>query len=164
MGESMGLQQVPPLYLMCGAPPSGAMNGDGFSGSFLERGTALRLPFHGQGVAASARQLAVREGFLSGLGERNQGIAAQAERSGFAMNDQALQPAPSTVGINAKVQAISVAVETIRPPLESNTTFDNNSPTPSAARLSSQERVFHCGPYVNKLWFMHSRTTMPGRD
>ncbi len=78
----------------------------------LERRYRFRLLLLGEGIATGTGQPAVGEGFVPRLGQRHQGIAALTQRAGLAADDQSLHPTPGAGGIDAQVQAMSVAIET----------------------------------------------------
>lgn len=70
---------------------------------------ALRAALGGQRVAAFPGELAVGEGHLSGLSERDEAVAAESEGAGPAA-DEPLHPAAGAGGVDVEVQAVAVAV------------------------------------------------------
>ena len=73
-------------------------------------GTAAIPSSLGERVAARARELAVGQRLLAGLGQRNQRHAAQSELAIAAPDHEPLNPAPRSRRLHVEVQAIAVAM------------------------------------------------------
>ena len=78
------------------AAPAAALLLDDAPGGFGVRGNALRAPLVGERVTAGASQLAVGEGNVADLGERD---GAEAQLTSSAADDELLDPAPVPSGL-----------------------------------------------------------------
>ena len=82
--------------------------------SFSEGGDALGAAFLGKGVPALASELAVGLRLLPRLGQGDQGEAAESELAPTATDDEALNPAPGSAGLDEEVQSVSIGVSSGR--------------------------------------------------
>ena len=89
-------------------------HGDGGLG---EGGHALEAALVGERVAAGACELAVGEGQLAGLGERDELDAAESELVFPAADDEALDPAsgPGTLDVELAAAGIEIDARTATP-------------------------------------------------
>ena len=91
--EGVALKAVPPRPDLLGVLPAALLLLDDAAGGFGKRGNALDTPLVGQRVAALAGELAVGDGLLAGLGERDESDRAESEFAAPAADDEALGPA-----------------------------------------------------------------------
>ena len=77
-------------------------------------GTAWLRRFSARGVSTLTGELAVGQHFLPGLGQRDQGEAAETELPAAATDDEALNPATGSVRLDKEVEAIPVGVSSGR--------------------------------------------------
>ena len=82
--------------------------------SFGEGGDALGAALLGERIPALAGELAVRERLLPGLGQGDQGEAAESELTAAATDDEALNPAAGSARLDKEVEAIPVGVSSGR--------------------------------------------------
>ena len=75
-----------------------------------EGGHAGRAGSGPERVAARAGELAVGERPLAGLGQRDEGEAAEAEHARLAADHEPLHPAARPGGVDVQVQAVAVGV------------------------------------------------------
>ena len=68
----------------------------------------------GERVPALAGELAVDERLLPGLGQRDQGEAAESELTAAAADQEALNPAAGSAGLDKEVQSVSIGVSSGR--------------------------------------------------
>ena len=71
-GECIVFEAPPPVLRVPPAAPAAALLFEHALGGFGEGGNALCAALLGQGVATGPRQLAVGEGLLAGVGERDE--------------------------------------------------------------------------------------------
>ena len=64
----------------------------------------------GSGTAARAGDPAVGEGLLTGLGQRHEVEAAEAERMGLSVDDEPLDPTACAGRLDVQVQFVAVTV------------------------------------------------------
>ena len=79
-------------------------------GSFGEGGDALGAALLGKRVSALAGQLVVGQRFLPGLCQRDQGETAESQLTATATDDEPLNPAPGSAGLDEEVQSVSIGV------------------------------------------------------
>jgi len=92
------------------AAPAAALLFEDAPGGLGESGDALGAALLREGVAAGAGQLAVGEGQLAGLGERDEPGGAEAEFAASAADDEPLDPTSLAGGLDEQVQAVAVGV------------------------------------------------------
>ena len=97
-----------------GAAPAGPLLLQHLRGGLLEGRRPLDAAALGERVSALAGELAVGDGLLAGLGERDQGDAAEPEFVPPAADDEPLHPAPGAGGLDEQVESLSVAVSSWR--------------------------------------------------
>ena len=96
------------------AAPAAALLFEDPLGGLGERGNAVRAALLQEGVAAGAGQLAVGEGQIAGLGERDERGGAESEFAAAAADDEPLDPASGPAGLDEEVQAVPVCVSSWR--------------------------------------------------
>ena len=79
-------------------------------GGFGEGGDTLGPSFLCKRVSALAGELAVGERLLPGLGQGNEGNAAETELTAAASDEEALNPASGTAGLDEEVQSVPIGV------------------------------------------------------
>ena len=94
--------------------PAGPLLFQHTGGSFGEGGDALAAALLGERVSALAGELAVRQRLLPGLGQGDQGEAAESKLTAAATDDEALNPAAGTGRLDEEVEAIAVGVSSGR--------------------------------------------------
>ena len=77
---------------------------------FGEGGNALGASLLRQRVSALTGQLAVGERLLPGLGQGNEGEGAETELTAAATDDEALNPAAGSGGLDEEVQSVPIGV------------------------------------------------------
>ena len=104
------LQRGSPLRRVLGVAPAGAVQRQDLRGSLLERRHARCVAPLGEGITAGPSELAVAQGYVTRIGQRHDGAAAERERPGAAADHEPLHPAPRARGIYVQIQAIAIAV------------------------------------------------------
>ena len=94
--------------------PAGLLLFQHTGSSFGERGNALAASLLGERVSTLTCQLAVRQCLLPGLGQGDQGNAAESEFTAAAADQEALNPAAGSAGLDEEVQSVSVGVSSGR--------------------------------------------------
>ncbi len=77
-------------------------------GGFGEGGNGLAASLLGERVPALAGELAIGERLLPGLGQRDQGNAAESELTAATADQQALNPAAGSAGLDEEVQSVPI--------------------------------------------------------
>ena len=113
-GENVGVQALQPVRRRFGIAPAGPLPLHHAPGGFGEGGNALGAALLRQGIPARACQLAVGQGLVPGLGQRDQGGAAESELALAAPDEEALNPAPGAAGLDEQVQPVAVTVPSRR--------------------------------------------------
>ena len=108
--EREALQTAEPFLGLPGTAPAGLLllhhGGCGLS----EGGHGLGASLVGERVSSRAGDLAVGEGLLAGLGERNQMDAAESEFVFPAPDDEALDPASGSGTLDVEIEAVAIGV------------------------------------------------------
>ncbi len=94
--------------------PSGPLLFQHTHGGFGQGGDALATSLLGERVAALAGQLAVGQRLLPSLGQGDQGKAAESELTAAAADQEALNPAAGSAGLDEEVQSVSIGVSSGR--------------------------------------------------
>ena len=108
--EGVPHKAVPPGPDLLGVLPAALLLLDDAAGGFGKRGNALDTPLVGQRVAALTGELAVGDGLLAGLGERDEGDRAEPEFRAPAADDEALDPASRAGRLDVEVESVAVDV------------------------------------------------------
>ena len=108
-GVRVGRHRPGPVGRRLGAAPPRPVRLEGARGSLLEGGHGGPA-LQGEGVAAVAGQLAIREGPLPGLLEGGERPAAEADVVALAVDREPLHPAPAAAGRDDQVQRRAPAV------------------------------------------------------
>ena len=103
-----------PLAGVSRIAPSGPLLFQHTRGGFGEGGDGLAASLLGERVPTLASELAVDERLLPGLGQRDQGNAAESELTAAATDEEALNPAAGSAGLDEEVQSVSIGVSTGR--------------------------------------------------
>ena len=112
--EDMVLEAPPPVAGVARvAPALPQLVPDAFGGGG-EQGDALGAAAVGQRVSAVAGELAVGNGPLAGLGERDEPDAAESDVAPPATDRDALDPAAGAGGLDDEVESVSIAVSSDR--------------------------------------------------
>ena len=112
--EGQPPQARQPLAGVFPVAPAGLLLFQHTRGSFGEGGDTLGAALLKERVSALAGELAVDEGLLSGLGQGDQGEAAESELTAAATDDEALNPAAGSARLDEEVEAIAVSVSSGR--------------------------------------------------
>ena len=112
------LAQARPPLLRRLAPvlPAPAVDRDHLLGRFLERGHALGAAPGGQRVAAGAGELAVGERQLARFGQRDEGVAAEAEPAGALRGSGPAAGPQIFASVSARGQVFRLGTTGSRPP------------------------------------------------
>jgi hypothetical protein len=92
------------------AAPAAAILFEHPLGRLGEGGNAVSTPLLGEGIAAGAGQLAIGERQLASLGERDESSGAEPEFAPSSPDDESLDPASRSGGLDEQVQAVPVGV------------------------------------------------------
>ena len=103
-----------PLAVVTPAAPAVPLLFQHTRGGFGEGGDALGAAFLGKGIPALTGELAVGQRFLSSLGQGDQGEAAESQLAATATDDEPLNPAPGSAGLDEEVQSVSIGVSSGR--------------------------------------------------
>ena len=103
-----------PLAGVSPIAPAGPLLFQHTRGGFGKGRYALGAALLRQWVPALAGKLAVDERLLPGLGQRDQGNAAESELTAAAADDEALNPAPGSARLDKEEQAVAVSVSSGR--------------------------------------------------
>ena len=109
-GEGETPQARHPLAVVTPAAPAVLLLFQHTRGGFGEGGDALGASLLGKGVPTLTGELAVDERLLPSLGQGDQGDAAETELTATATDDQALNPAACSAGLDEEVQSVSIGV------------------------------------------------------
>ena len=90
------------------AAPAAALLLEDALGGLGEGGHAVGAALLCEGVAPGAGELAVGQGQLARLGERDERGGAESELAAAAADDDALDPASRSGGLDEQVQAVAV--------------------------------------------------------
>ena len=113
-GEGEPPQTRQPLAMVTLAAPAAPLLFQHTRSSFSEGGDALGAAFLGKGVPALASELTVGLRLLSGLGQGDQGEAAESELAPTATDDEPLNPAACSAGLDEEVQSVPIGVSSGR--------------------------------------------------
>ena len=113
-GKAKPPQARQPLAGVFPVAPAGPLLFQHTGSSFGEGGDGLATSLLGEWVPALAGQLAVRERLLPGLGQGDQGEAAESDLTAAATDDKALNPAAGSARLDKEVEAIAVGVSSGR--------------------------------------------------
>ena len=108
--ECEALQTAEPFLGLPGTAPAGLLLLHHGGCGLGEGGHGLGAALVGERVSARAGELAVGEGLLAGLGERDQMDAAESEFVFPAADDEALDPASGSGTLDVKVEAVAIGV------------------------------------------------------
>ena len=108
--EGVALKAVPPGPDLLGILPAALLLLDHGGGGLGESGYALKAALVGERVSALTGELAVGDGLLAGLGERDEGDRAEPEFRAPAADDEALDPASRAGRLDVEVEAVAVDV------------------------------------------------------
>ncbi len=99
---------------MSRVPPSALLLFQHAHGGFGEGRNALAASLLGKRVPALTGELAVGERLLPGLCQGDQGNAAESELAAAAADEEALNPAAGSAGLDEQVQSVSIGVSSGR--------------------------------------------------
>ena len=91
-------------------PPSARFLFQHTGGGFGKRRYAFGAALLGERISALAGKRAVGERLLPGLGQGNEGNATETELTAAASNEQALNPAAGSAGLDEEVQSVAIGV------------------------------------------------------
>ena len=103
-----------PLAGVSRVAPAGPLLFQHTGGGFGKGRYALGAALLRQRVPALAGKPAVGQRLFPGLGQRHQGEAAESELTAAAADDEALNPAPGSAGLDKEEQAVAVGVSSRR--------------------------------------------------
>ena len=103
-----------PLTGVSRVAPAGPLLFQHTHGGFGEGGDGLAASLLGERVPALAGELAVDERLLPGLDQRDQGKAAESELTATTADQEALNPAAGSAGLDEEVQSVSIGVSSGR--------------------------------------------------
>jgi hypothetical protein len=110
-GDHKVLQRRDPLGLVLLVPPGALVLGMDDRGGLGEGGyVQARLALHRERISALARDLAILERLVAGLGERDELEAAQAQVAAPAVHDGAENPTLRTRRLDDEIQPIAVGI------------------------------------------------------
>ena len=108
--EHVPLHAPPPVLRVPPAAPAPALLFEHALGGLGEGRNALGAAVLGERIAAGAGQLAVSKGELAGLGEGDEPGGAEPEFTAASADDEPLDPASGSGGLDEQVQAVAVGV------------------------------------------------------
>ena len=112
--EGQPPQARQPLAGVFPVAPSGPLLFQHTGSSFGEGGDGLATSLLGERAPALAGQLAVDERLLPGLGQRDQGNAAEPDLTAAASDDEALNPAAGSGRLDEEVETVAIGVSSGR--------------------------------------------------
>ncbi len=113
-GENIVLEAAPPVAGVARVAPALAQLVPDPLGGRGEQRYALGAAAVGERVSAVAGELAVDEGLVAGLGERDEPDAAESDVAPPAADRDALDPAAGAGGLDDEVESVTVAVPSDR--------------------------------------------------
>ena len=108
--DRLGQDDDQPFAVVTPAAPAVPLLYQHTRGGLREGGDALCPSLVRQRVSTLTSKLAVNQRFLPGLGQGDQGDAAESELPATATDDEALNPAAGTAGLDEEVQSVAIGV------------------------------------------------------